>query len=284
MWNSNDEDYPPEASHLYQHWPKKGAILLVGKGEGKGDRAVGLAVEYARKILAENTPKSIPLFETGVHPDYRIIQPEGDSEWIKIDQIRDLIQWTVGTPQIAQQQVAIISPAHALNVQAANALLKTLEDPLLNTLFILESDKPFLIPQTVRSRCYWIRFRSAYPSMNTMNIETKTSEIKDRVLNDLKMLQNRQTNPVTLGLEWSKNDPKQILYWLSFILYHSYSRQIQQGKIACDRSWWAFWDKLTVARRALEEINQPNMQLLLESLLINWKVPDLEFGPEGARS
>jgi len=57
-------------------------------------------------------------------------------------------------------KVVLISPAHRMNINAANALLKVLEEPPTNTVFILVSDRPDLLPATIRSRCSTIGFRT----------------------------------------------------------------------------------------------------------------------------
>ena len=151
-------------------WPTSGTILLVGANESTLQRAN----EHARGLLCENGTRSRALFDANSHPDFRYIAPEEGSHRIKIDQIRELMLWANGKPQISSIQVAILSPAHTLNLQAANALLKTLEEPSLSTLFILVTDKPSFLPATIRSRCYWIRLK-------TLAMAVPFSELKNKI-------------------------------------------------------------------------------------------------------
>jgi DNA polymerase-3 subunit delta' len=92
------------------------------------------------------------LLAAGNHPDLVEVMPV-DSAQIKVDQIRELSERLSKRPQIAQVQVAVIEPAERMNVAAANALLKTLEEPAGDTFLILVSDRLGRLPATIRSRC-----------------------------------------------------------------------------------------------------------------------------------
>ena len=96
--------------------------------------------------------KQCELVAAGTHPDIRIYAPE-KSRMIKIDQIRALSAFAVGSPQVASRKVAIIDRADQLNINSANALLKTLEEPAEDVVLLLlqESGRPVL--PTIRSRC-----------------------------------------------------------------------------------------------------------------------------------
>ncbi len=196
--------------HSENPWPTTGTLLLVGENSIEVQNPEVFALQYARKILCENSERSGALFDAKTHTDFQLITPEPKSQWIKIDQIRGLIEWANGKPQIASKKVAIISPAHALNVYAANALLKTLEESSLNTLFILVTDRPSFIPATIRSRCYWIRCRS----QDSKNIYTPTPEaiaLKAQITEDLHALKTKKIDPISVGFQWIKHDPKHVL-------------------------------------------------------------------------
>jgi len=110
------------------------ALLLEGPA-GIGKQAFAQFVTDA--LLCEKTASVgacgdcavCSLTQTGNHPDISYTQPLGDSDVIKIDQIRELVTWLQLTPQYHSYKVAVISPADAMNRNAANALLKTLEEP-----------------------------------------------------------------------------------------------------------------------------------------------------------
>ncbi len=240
-------------------WPTTGSILCVGSA------AFPFAKEHARKILCENSERSGALFDSNTHPDFKLIEPDPNSQGIKIDQIRDLIDWATGKPQISGKQIAILFPAHLMNTAAANALLKTLEEPSLETLIILVSDKPSFIPATLRSRCYWIRLRSAVENLAPSALEIKIEQ-------DLEALRLGQRDPISIGIEWIKEDPKTLLDLLLQVLHRKTIPFVETKNFARNRAWWQFIDQVHRAKVELTEQNAPNIQLLFESLLIEYNM------------
>lgn len=99
------------------------------------------------------------LIAAGTHPDYQGILPETGKTAISVDQIRMLAGRLSLTPQIGRSKIVIISPAESMTIAAANALLKTLEEPPGDSLLILLSANPGRMPQTVRSRCQKVNFQ-----------------------------------------------------------------------------------------------------------------------------
>ncbi len=256
----------------YSKWPTTGSILLVSNLENfitdpsfanKKTQAEQVAFDYAKEILTKDSPRNVLLFDSGTHLDFRYITPQ-ESQWIKIDQIRELIHWAMATPQISNKKVAILSPAHSMNLQAANAFLKTLEEPSLRTLFILVTDKPALIPATVRSRCYWVRIRNSFDQFNAH------SELKTILERDLRLLEEKQINPISISNEWSKHPPKEILHWLLVILSELINKSALENKLIRNTQSWQFIENVFEAKRTLEAPNQPNVQLMIESLLIKY--------------
>jgi DNA polymerase-3 subunit delta' len=94
------------------------------------------------------------------HPDLITLQPIEDSRQIRIEQVRELTAELTLTSHQGGYKVAIVSPADALNRAAANALLKTLEEPTPRTLLILVAIQPSRLPATILSRCQRIRVRA----------------------------------------------------------------------------------------------------------------------------
>lgn len=92
------------------------------------------------------------------HPDLIFVEPEQSSQVIKIDQIRDIVHQATETAMQGGYRVIVIFPAHAMNISAANALLKTLEEPAPQTLLILVSDQSSRLVATITSRCQKIIF------------------------------------------------------------------------------------------------------------------------------
>lgn len=95
------------------------------------------------------------LFAVGNHPDLVRVgpDPEGKSDEIKVQSIRDLVESEGLTASRGGYKVILIDPAERMNPSAANALLKTLEEPAADTLFCLIAERGYLLAATVRSRC-----------------------------------------------------------------------------------------------------------------------------------
>ena len=93
----------------------------------------------------------------GEHADVILLEPDGAS--IKIEQVRSLSSLTALRSFEGGYQVIILNEAHLLTEQAANSLLKILEEPKEKTVFILITSKPEAILSTIRSRCTVINFK-----------------------------------------------------------------------------------------------------------------------------
>lgn len=94
------------------------------------------------------------------HADIHWARPESKSRVVTIDQMRELMREIQLKPTEAQYKVAVIVGADRLNVQAANAFLKTLEEPPQKSILILLSTEPSRILETILSRCLRVNFSS----------------------------------------------------------------------------------------------------------------------------
>jgi DNA polymerase-3 subunit delta' len=142
----------------------------------------------ARLLCREDKPRacgqcrSCKLLAGGAHPDYFELQPEEDSEVIKVDQVRGLIGKLDLTTSISERKVAYIHPAECMNAAAANALLKSLEEPAGNTVLILVSDNPGRLPVTIRSRCQTISVSQPDKRLVQEWLENTSGKPKDEIL------------------------------------------------------------------------------------------------------
>ncbi len=127
------------------------ALLLIGP-EGWGETALANWLALTLLGLSPNRDAA-----TLAHPDLRWVVPDGAV--IKVDAIRELVGFAQGTPQSGTRKVAVVTDAHALNVNAANALLKTLEEPPAGTHLVLTSSHPARLLPTIRSRCQTLTIR-----------------------------------------------------------------------------------------------------------------------------
>lgn len=139
--------------------------LLFHGADGIGKRA--FALEFAHWLLCDQPLadkacgqcKTCQLIDANSHPDLLHLNPEEEGKAIKVDQVRELIDKLSLTGHRQEgYRVILISPADALNINASNSLLKTLEEPPVNTVLILITDKPSKLMATIRSRAQMIRF------------------------------------------------------------------------------------------------------------------------------
>lgn len=96
----------------------------------------------------------------GQHPDFMALRPLEESRQIRIEQVRELSQELALTSHQGSYKVGLLSPADLLNRFAANALLKTLEEPPPRTLLMLVATQPSRLPATILSRCQKVRIRA----------------------------------------------------------------------------------------------------------------------------
>ncbi len=146
------------------------ALLLTGPARiGKRVAAEALARrllcgEAEGAALACGQCRSCRLFVAGSHPDTSVIMLEENPKTgklrteIVVEQIRRLGEWFALTPQFGGAQVAIIDPADVMNGNAANALLKTLEEPLPGRYLLLLAARAGRLPATIRSRAQRLAF------------------------------------------------------------------------------------------------------------------------------
>jgi replication-associated recombination protein RarA len=87
-----------------------------------------------------------------IHPDVHFIEVAGDRKQISVEQIREIVENAMLRPYEGRTKVFIIDPASALNPSSSNALLKTLEEPARDTIFVLLTRSPDLLLPTIRSR------------------------------------------------------------------------------------------------------------------------------------
>jgi DNA polymerase-3 subunit delta' len=181
------------------------------------------------------------MLQAGTHPDFADIEPAEPGKSITIDQIRALREFFVLRPHSADYKVALIAPADSMNLNAANGLLKMLEEPPLGSVLLLTSDQPARLPATIRSRCAAVRF--PLPDfdlalawlMHQHGDSTRHAELLasaggaplialelersgfhdyiDQLLGDLWALREGRIDPVACAESWRKMQPENCLSW-----------------------------------------------------------------------
>ncbi len=135
------------------------ALLLQGPaGVGKERFAAALAAALlctgrGARLEACDVCAECALTRAGSHPDLHWLRRPEDRKTISVDQVRELAERLSMTSMRRGRRLAIVSPAHAMTINAQNALLKTLEEPASGTLLVLVSSRPSAILPTLRSRC-----------------------------------------------------------------------------------------------------------------------------------
>ncbi len=157
-------------------------VLLISGPKGIG---CGVFARHVAQSLFCETPSqdgagcdhcaACQWFLAGTHPDFRNLVPESatvensqassaegtrsgvGSSWITVDAVRELNDFMVLSTHRDGYRIVLVDPADALNLNAANALLKILEEPRPGTVFMLVSHQPTRIPATVLSRCQHLK-------------------------------------------------------------------------------------------------------------------------------
>lgn len=139
------------------------------------------------------------LLSTSIHPNFYEVTPEKAGHAIKIDQIRELIEFTEQSAYLGKYQCVIIHPAHQMNHFAANALLKTLEEPTQNVFIFLITEERSRLPATIVSRAMQV------------NMPVPAQHI---ALTWLKQQTKQSPADVSLSLKVNMGAPLKALAWL----------------------------------------------------------------------
>jgi DNA polymerase-3 subunit delta' len=157
------------AMHAARRLPH--ALLLRGpEGVGKYRFAQRLVsamlceqVDFDRRPCGEC--RGCRLIAADTHPDLQLLAPPEGKQQIGIDQVRALIERIGLTPQYGGRKAVVVAPAEAMTRAAANTLLKTLEEPPGDTLFVLVAHRAGALPATIRSRCQIVDFPLPDPAV-----------------------------------------------------------------------------------------------------------------------
>jgi DNA polymerase-3 subunit delta' len=182
------------------------------------------------------------LLKANTHPDLMPVEPAEAGKQIAIDQVRHLIEFCTLTANYGRHQIIILNPAEAMNQNAANSLLKLLEEPPKSTLLMLISHRPSALLATLRSRCQrfdfsrpdktiaqtWLQDKiptpqsaplllnlTAYAPLAALNLIDSEELTKRRELFDtLAQLPSGKLDPVKVAELWNKQPVAQILHWM----------------------------------------------------------------------
>ncbi|PCI38250.1 MAG: hypothetical protein COB50_02590 [Thiotrichales bacterium] len=213
-----------------------------------------MAENYAKLLLANDA-----LFASRNHPDYYSVAPELGKNIITVEQIRTLVRQIMVKPHSSKYNIVLIARAECLNLNAANALLKTLEEPISNTIIMLVTSKMQLLPSTIISRCQVLR------GNNNFVVDSKIHKI---LKDDLNRFLTNNIDPLDLAVNWSQYKNINIMDFLQILLVLLLERQ----KAQYNKNIWKFINNIYDKLHDLQLAPQLNIQLLLEDLLIRSRV------------
>ena len=254
--------------------------------------------------------KSCLLVRAGNHPDLQVVSLEEKSQAIKIDQIRALVNGLVKTPQIGAWHCVVLHPADCLNINAANALLKLLEEPPGDAVLILISAHPQRLPATIRSRCRKI-------SLDIPPLDVATTWLQDQgvqaeasaqvlaaahgaPLRALALFRgqglaeqealakllagvlSRHTAASDAASHLGNCDEREVIDYMLDVLafaagcsgdsvYLGSGLRAQLESVVDPLPVFQFYDKLLTIKRQLLSTANPNKQLLWEECLLDWQ-------------
>jgi DNA polymerase-3 subunit delta' len=173
------------------------------------------------------------------HPDLHWLHPEEDKETISVDQVREVTEAFTLTAHRGGAKIAIVEPAEAMTTAAANALLKTLEEPTPGSYLLLLSHQPGRLPATVRSRCQhlplwapdgasvaqWLalapkavaqaqRLVGSAPLRLAAALQGDDLSLFNKLESDLAAVCQDRLEPQTVAQSWAKGDLEVALSWL----------------------------------------------------------------------
>ncbi|MDI9818196.1 MULTISPECIES: DNA polymerase III subunit [unclassified Legionella] len=171
--------------------------------------------------------KSCRLLRLNEHPDLFVLEPEKTGGFIKIDQVRELQAVAYTSPQLNNNRVIIINPAEKMNLASANALLKLLEEPPSDVIFLLVAEQISSILPTILSRCQqwqlsstevldrgYLTIGECYPK------ESERGKIFSQhidIINDLFQLASNKISICSLAIKWAAFDFNQLI-WLIYLI------------------------------------------------------------------
>ncbi|SEO52399.1 DNA polymerase III subunit delta' [Aquisalimonas asiatica] len=287
------------------------ALLLIG-AEGLGKRE--LARRVGRMLLCTSpTADGLPcgncqgcqLTAAGSHPDYHVLEPEEGSRVIKVDAVRELSRVLGMKSQLGGERVGIIAPAESMNTNAANSLLKTLEEPPEHTTLILVAHRPAQLPATIRSRCQvitiaapshavaseWLARNGRGEAVRLLGVvgnaplaaqalhEQGGAEVLQTLLEQMCGIAEGRLSPVEVASRWGKDDVDRVTQLLLAVIMDlvrvqstgveaRISRLNQLPASLDSHELHGYLDEV-MEQRGLTD-HPLNHQLVLERLFIRW--------------
>lgn len=184
----------------------------------------------------------------GLHPDFISVLPEAGKDSLTIDRIRAIPEFLQLSRHSAHFKVAIIAPAEAMNRNAANALLKTLEEPPANSILILASHKPGQLLATLKSRTLQLPIPKPDQSQASAWLAQQGVPI-----NNIENLMHLADDAPVLALDMNTQEVPDIAAWEAEL------REVFGGQLAST----AFAERFRDSKAALQLLGWMEQQLRL---------------------
>lgn len=281
------------------------AVLLAGP-PGVGKRAAAAWMVAQRLGIAPLSDLPQYPSERPKHADLRWIEAAEGKEAIGIDLIRELVSDLSLTSYAGGGKAAVIDPANAMTTNAANSLLKTLEEPPGDTLIILIADRTGHLPATIFSRCQRIDFAAPAPeeSLAWLNrlqhndgwaaalrvsggaplgavVAIEQLDTSTALARDFGAVAAGRSSALAVAATWSKIEPAFVLDWLArqlqMAIQVSSGSEFRASGLAIEESVLRRMDTRNlfcyldiINRLRSQPVGSFNVQLTLECLLIDW--------------
>lgn len=241
---------------------------------------------------------SCQIFASKAHPDFCLISLQDDRQSILIEQIRELNYFLSLSRSCSPRRLAVILPAERMNLNAANSLLKNLEEPASGTHILLFSAHPATVLPTIRSRCQDVHLplptqQQALAWLSEKPLQHSAEELLEmswgRPLAALQMdndewlsqralwlehllaLHQGQGNIAEISQHWEKFDKNTLINWQLDLLQQLAKQHITAKNLPISLSQDEIWKRYDKLLELKHHVNHSlNTRLYIESMLMIW--------------
>lgn len=230
-------------------------VLLSGRKTAEIHRTV---LGWIQQLLCLS---NIDLYQTE-HPDLLVL-PSDEKAKIKIDDIRNAIAYLQQSAHQGGNKIVVLAKADSMTLEACNALLKALEEPLPRRYLFLLSEYPFLLPQTLTSRCRKVSVNTNTGGERLVIDKERVRHIQD-IRETLLKVQQGKLSVFKAGEKFQQTD---FLSVLDALYYFCTEYFREQSSIRL----FDWFDLINQTRSQVLSKHNPNQLLVLENIFYQWK-------------